>query len=208
MTDYSIYLVTDTQMCGAEGVAWTVARAIDGGVTLVQVRDRDADDATFLQIARDVVAVCAPLGVPVLLNDRVHLVAEAGAQGAHIGQGDLPVSEARAALGRDAILGLSISSAAQLADALPLGEQIDYLGIGPVWAQQTKLDAAPPIGLDGLGMLVAASPWPTVAIGGVNADNLGDVRLAGCDGGAVVSAVCGTAEPATAARNLVRAWQA
>lgn len=208
MTDYSIYLVTDTQMCGAEGVAWTVERAIDGGVTLVQVRDRDADDATFLQIARDVVAVCAPLGVPVLLNDRVHLVAEAGAQGAHIGQGDLPVSEARAALGRDAILGLSISSAAQLADALPLGEQIDYLGIGPVWAQQTKLDAAPPIGLDGLGMLVAASPWPTVAIGGVNADNLGDVRLAGCDGGAVVSAVCGTAEPATAARNLVRAWQA
>lgn len=208
MTDYSIYLVTDTQMCGAEGVAWTVARAIDGGVTLVQVRDRDADDATFLQIARDVVAVCAPLGVPVLLNDRVHLVAEAGAQGAHIGQGDLPVPEARAALGRDAILGLSISSAAQLADALPLGEQLDYLGIGPVWAQQTKLDAAPPIGLDGLGMLVAASPWPTVAIGGVNADNLGDVRLAGCDGGAVVSAVCGTAEPATAARNLVRAWQA
>lgn len=208
MTDYSIYLVTDTQMCGAEGVAWTVARAIDGGVTLVQVRDRDADDATFLQIARDVVAVCAPRGVPVLLNDRVHLVAEAGAQGAHIGQGDLPVPEARAALGRDAILGLSISSAAQLADALSLGEQIDYLGIGPVWAQQTKLDAAPPIGLDGLGMLVAASPWPTVAIGGVNADNLGDVRLAGCDGGAVVSAVCGTAEPATAARNLVRAWQA
>lgn len=205
--DLRLYLVTDTRLCGEVGVPETVSRAIDGGVTLVQVRDPDAGDDQFLALAREVVAIAKPRGVPVLLNDRVHLVLAAGAQGAHVGQGDLPVAHARSLLPDGAVLGLSVTSSAELDEAAHLRPIIDYVGVGPVWAPQTKPDAAPPIGLVELGRIAERSPWPAVAIGGIGISNVGSIREAGCAGAAVVSAICGTPDPGAAAARLLEGWQ-
>lgn len=206
MTDYSLYLVTDTGLCGARGVAWTVGEAIAGGATMVQVRDPHASDEDFLSLAREVVRAVAGR-VPVVLNDRVGLVVEAGADGAHIGQSDLPVERARRLLGAGALLGLSVTNGAELEAALPHGDSIDYIGLGPVWLQTTKPDAAPPLGLDGLAELAARCPWPSVAIGGINQSNLAAVKAAGVDGAAVVSAICGQPDPRAATQRLRQEWK-
>ena len=210
--DLSIYLVTDTAMCGALGVAETARLAVAAGVTLVQVRDPDASDDEFVTLAREVVHALSGSGVPVLLNDRVHLVAAAGADGAHVGQGDMPVAEARALLGENAILGLSVSDGEQLraarSGAQHSAEALDYLGLGPMRPTTTKPNHAPPSGLSGLARLAAESPWPTCAIGGVKAADAGDIRASGIDGMAVVSAICGQPDVTAATRALVEAWHA
>lgn len=206
--DLSVYLVTDTVLCsGPHGVVRTATQAASGGVSVVQVRDPAADDDTFLTLARAVVAALRGTGVPVILNDRVHLVQAAGADGAHIGQRDLAAEQARAVLGPDAILGLSIDHPAQVeaARALPAGT-VDYLGIGPVWAQQTKLDAAAPLGVDGAADIARRAGLPSVAIGGIDAQRARSLRGKGIDGVAVVSAICGQADPALAAAAIRRAW--
>lgn len=205
--DLSIYLVTDTALCGALGVPATVEAALAGGVTVVQVRDPDASDEQFLALSRQVVAVCRGTGVPVLLNDRVHLVADAGADGAHVGQADMPIAQAREILGGKAILGLSAATPGEFETARAAGARLDYVGIGPVFSQQTKLDAGAALGLDLLADLVAVCPWPAVAIGGVKAENLAALRATGVAGASVVSAICGRPDPEAAAAELARIWR-
>ncbi|WP_420174812.1 thiamine phosphate synthase [Luteococcus sp. OSA5] len=199
------YLVTDTRLCGGiDEVVATVDAAIDGGVTFVQVRDPHADDETFLALARRVVDTVAGR-VPVVLNDRVHLVCASGADGAHIGQDDADPLVARQLLGSKAILGLSVQTLDHVATAMALPDgTIDHLGVGPVWGQQTKLDAAAPGGPELLARICAASPWPCVAIGGVGPETAAQVATAGA-GMAVVSAICGTPDPRAATRALLEA---
>ncbi|MFN8075398.1 MAG: thiamine phosphate synthase [Kineosporiaceae bacterium] len=207
--DLRVYLVTDTGLCGERGVPATVAAAVRGGVTIVQLRDPDADDASFVALGRALAAELAGTGVPLIVNDRVHLVAEIGADGAHVGQGDLDVATARALLGPDALLGLSVQVPEELEAALEAGLDaglIDYLGVGPVWHQTTKAVPRPPLGVDGLAAVTAASPWPCVVIGGVDASRAAACKGAGAAGLAVVSAVCGQPDPELAARTLRTAW--
>lgn len=205
--DLSLYLVTDTVLCGAYGVAATVAAAVRGGVTAVQLRDPHATDDDLVTLGRSVAAALYGTGVPLLLNDRVHLVEAIGAQGAHIGQSDLGVAEARTILGPDAYLGLSAQTVAHVAAARRLTPHaIDYLGVGPIWAQTTKPDAAAPGGLGRLRAVLAASPWPCVAIGGIGAERAALVRAAGAAGVAMVSAICGRRDPEAAARDIRSAW--
>ncbi len=205
--DLTLYLVTDTTLCGSFGVAATVEAAVSGGVTAVQVRDPLATDDEFVRLGRSVAAVLAGTGVPLIVNDRVHLVQAIGADGAHVGQGDLDPVSARRMLGSDALLGLSVQTPAHVeaAGALPPGT-VDHLGVGPVWWQATKPDAADPGGLDTLAAIVRRSPWPCVAIGGIDASRVASVRSAGAAGVAVVSAICGQPDPAAAARRLREAW--
>jgi thiamine-phosphate pyrophosphorylase len=205
--DLRLYLVTDTTLCGAFGVAATVAAAVPAGVTVVQLRDPAATDDEFVRLGRSVAAVLAGTGVPLIVNDRVHLVDAIGADGAHVGQGDLDPVSARRILGPDALLGLSVQTPAHVeaAAALPPGT-VDHLGVGPVWWQATKPDAADPGGLDTLAATVRRSPWPCVAIGGIDASRVASVRSAGAAGMAVVSAICGQPDPAAAARRLREAW--
>ena len=207
--DLTLYLVTDTVLCGSRGVAATVEAALDGGVTVVQVRDPAAPDDEFVRLGRAVAEVLAGTGVPLIVNDRVHLVDLIGADGAHVGQGDLDPVAARSLLGPDAILGLSVQTVAHVdaAAALPPGT-VDHLGVGPVWWQATKPDAADPGGLDTLAAIVRRSPLPCVAIGGIDADRARSVRVTGAAGVAVVSAICGQPDPAAAARRVRRAWAA
>lgn len=206
--DLRLYLVTDTGLCGEYGVPQTVVDAVAGGVTFVQVRDPDASDAAFVALARQVREVLEGSGVPLIVNDRVHLVEQVGADGAHIGQSDLDPRQARELLGPDRVLGLSAQTIEHIdrARSLPDGT-IDYLGIGPVYPQTTKLNASAPQGLDGTAALAAASPWPCVAIGGINPSVAADIRRTGVDGIAVVSAICGQPDPRAAARELLRNWE-
>ena len=201
--DLTLYLVTDTQLCGPLGVAATVSAAVAAGVTVVQVRDRLASDEEFVRTGRSVAAALAGTGVPLIVNDRVHLVEAIGADGAHVGQADLDPVRARHLLGPDALLGLSVQTLEHVEAASRLEPgTIDLLGVGPVWWQATKLDAADPGGLQTLAAIVARSPWPCVAIGGIDAERAALVRSTGAAGVAVVSAICGQPDPAAAARRI------
>ncbi|MFN8080869.1 MAG: thiamine phosphate synthase [Kineosporiaceae bacterium] len=204
--DLSLYLVTDTALCGEVGVVATVRAAVANGVSLVQLRDPDADDAGFVALGRALVAELRGTGVPLIVNDRVHLAEAIGAAGAHVGQGDLDAAEARRVLGPDAVLGLSVQTLAHVETARGLGTAIDYLGVGPVWAQDTKPDAAPPGGLNLLRDIVIASPWPCVAIGGIGGERVAAVRRTGAAGVAVVSAICGRPDVASATAQMRRTW--
>jgi thiamine-phosphate pyrophosphorylase len=208
LLDLSLYLVTDTTLCGNFGVAATVAAAVRGGVTVVQLRDPQANDDEIVKLGRTVAAALRGTGVPLLVNDRVHLVDTIGAQGAHIGQSDLGVTEAREILGPHAYLGLSAQSVEHVTEARRHAlEDLDYLGVGPIWAQITKPDAAAPGGLERLRQVHAVSPWPCVAIGGIDAERARLVRAAGVSGVAVVSAICGRPDPEAASRDIRAAWE-
>jgi thiamine-phosphate pyrophosphorylase len=205
--DLSLYLVTDTLMCGQLGVAATVSAAVGAGATVVQLRDTDATDDELISLGRQVMAVLNGTDVALIVNDRVHLVDAIGAHGGHVGQCDLGIGPARALLGPTAYLGLSVQTVEQVGAARQHADgTVDYLGVGPVWGTATKLDAAAPGGLETLRQVTSASPWPCVAIGGINVQRMREVRHAGAVGAAVVSAICGQPDVAVATRALRTAW--
>lgn len=196
--DLSLYLVTDPALCAGHGLVETVVAAVRGGASVVQLRDKHAADGELIDQARRLKAALAGSGVPLIINDRLAVAVESGADGLHIGQDDGEVAEARAALGEQAILGLSVQTLEQLAriDA----KRLDYLGLGPVFATPSKHDHAEPLGFAGLATLAAASPLPGVAIGGLKAEHVAATRQAGAQGLAVISAICGMPDPEAAAR--------
>jgi thiamine-phosphate pyrophosphorylase len=200
---YQLSLVTDSALANGRSLVGVVAAAVKGGVTMVQLREKTASTRAFIEEARALKRLLAPLRVPLLINDRIDVALAAGADGAHVGQHDMPVALARQLLGPAAIIGLSITKLGEVR-----GEDVelaDYLGVGPVFAQSTKLDATPPLGLDGLAKVRRTTSKPIVAIGGVSAVNAGAVRSAGADGIAVVSAIMGAEDPMAAAAALVSA---
>lgn len=198
-----LYLVTDSGLCGPRGVPATVAAAVRGGVSLVQVREPGATTRELCTLVRAVQAVLAGTGVPLVVNDRLDVALATGADGVHLGQSDLPPLDARRLAGPDLLIGLSVSTAEQVtkACALPTGT-LDHLGVGPVWATATKTEAAAPLGLAGTAALVALSSLDCVAIGGIGPANVASVRATRTQGVAVVSAVCAAADPEQAAAAL------
>lgn len=200
--DLSLYLVLDPDLCGdAEGMLRTTAEALEGGVTIVQLRAPTWKKRALAACARDLLEMLRPRGIPLIINDHADVAAAVGADGLHVGQDDLSSADARRIIGPDMILGLSAGNVDEVGGVDPA--LVDYLGIGPVWATATKKDAGAAVGLEGLASLSAASPLPVVAIGGIGASNAADVMRTGVDGIAVVSAICGQASPRTAAENLL-----
>jgi thiamine-phosphate pyrophosphorylase len=205
--DPTLYLVTDTALCRPRPVADVVRAAVAGGVTAVQVRDKTASRRELLALTRAVQAALADRpDVPVVVNDAVDVALVAGADGVHVGQDDLPPAETRALLGPGRLLGVSVSSAAELDAvlALPAGT-VDVVGLSPVWATPTKPDAAAGLGLERSAALAAAAHaggLAAVAIGGIDAGRAADVARTGVDGICVVSAICAAADPEAAARAL------
>lgn len=186
-----------------------VRAAVAGGVTAVQLRDKGDDVRAQVTEARALVALLQPLGVPLLVNDRVDVALAAGAGGAHVGQEDLAPEDARRLLGPGRLVGLSVTTPDEAAGlgTLPAAT-VDYVGVGPVFATPTKPDAAPPLGIAGLraacAALAASVPAvPAIAIGGIAAHNAAAMIAAGADGVAVVSAICAADDPEWAARELV-----
>ncbi|ALM54202.1 thiamine phosphate synthase [Halomonas huangheensis] len=201
----SVYLVTDPGLCESYGLERTVMDAVQGGATLIQLRDKHAPDSELIDIATRLKSVMAESGVPLVINDRVAVAEASGADGVHLGQDDGDVADARRRLGNTAIIGLSVQNVEQLhtLDTTSL----DYLGLGPVFATATKSDHAAPLGFEGLARLIAASPLPNVAIGGLKAEHAAQIRQAGADGIAIISAICGQPDPKAATQELVREWE-
>ncbi len=203
--DLSVYLVTDPVLCAARGVAETVQRAVAGGATMVQLRDPDAPTEALVAAARAIRAQLSGAGIALIINDNVEVALAAGADGVHLGQDDMDAGNARARLGPDAILGLSVGNLAELAASRAALPHIDYLGTGPFRATGTKANAGAAIGEAGLRAVRRAVGLPIVAIGGMAADNAAAAIRAGADGVAVVSAICGAEDPAAAAREIAAA---
>jgi thiamine-phosphate pyrophosphorylase len=198
--DLSVYLVTDPELCGERGVLATVEAAVRGGVSAVQLRDKQATARQLLAVAVDLARVLDGTGVPLLVNDRLDIALAAGADGVHLGQSDLDVESARRLAGPDFLIGLTVSRAEEiaLASALPVGT-VDYLGIGPVFPTTTKRDALGALGLDAVAALSSSTELPCVGIGGITARNAASVWATGLDGLAVASAVCAAVDPSAAA---------
>lgn len=202
--DLSVYLVTDRPLCLGRDLLDIVAQAVRGGATMVQLREKSASTREFVELARAVKALLAPLGVPLLINDRLDVALAAGADGLHVGQGDMHVLDARGLLGPEAILGLSTDTLEQALEAE--GLPVDYYGVGPVFPTSTKTDFShQPWGLDGLRALRPRISRPMVGIGGVGTANAAQIVASGADGVAVVSAICSAPSPEEAARALARA---
>lgn len=197
--DLSLMLVTDAAGAFVE----TVLAAVEGGVTIVQLRDKEADDATLTEAARALKHRLAPLGVPLIVNDRVAVARAAGADGVHLGQSDGDPAIAREILGPEPLIGLSVTAPDQTDTVDPA--VVDYVGLGPVFPTATKPDAAAPLGLDGFRTTRGSIDLPVIAIGGIDAANANSVIRAGADGLAVVSAICGAPDPRAAALALRQA---
>jgi len=200
---WRLYLVTDRGLARGRPIASIVEAAVRGGVTAVQLREKDCGARDFVQLGRELKMLLAPLQVPLIVNDRVDIALEIGADGVHLGQHDMDPASARRLLGPGAIVGLSIETIEQARAAAPL--DVDYLGVGPVFPTGTKPDAAPPLGLAALAEIRAISRHAIVAIGGIALENAPQAIHSGAGGVAVVSAICASADPERAARQLRQA---
>jgi thiamine-phosphate pyrophosphorylase len=198
--DLSLYLVLDPDLCAALGMVETARAAVAGGARVVQLRNKHADTARMIETGRALKAALFGTNARLIVNDDVEAAVAIGADGLHIGQEDMDAPTARARIGRDMILGLSVETEALAAAVDPA--IVDYAGIGPVFATPTKADHKQPIGFAGLARLVRICRVPSVAIGGLKADHVGAVFAAGADGLAVVSAICGTPDPEAATRDI------
>ncbi len=198
--DLRLYLVTDRGLSGGRNLEWIVAEAVKGGVSMVQLREKHTDTGEFVELAKRLKSLLSPLGIPLIINDRVDVAMAADADGVHIGQSDMAYEDARRLLGSNKIIGLSVENMDELAEANLL--DVDYIGISPVYSTSTKTDTARPFGLEGLRKAVRRSCHPTVAIGGMNKTSAADVVKTGTDGLAVVSAIVSAEEPAKAAKEL------
>jgi thiamine-phosphate pyrophosphorylase len=198
--DPRLCLVTDRGLSGGRTTEFVVEAALRGGATAIQIREKGCPAGEFLERALRLKALLDPAGVPLIVNDAIDVARACGAAGVHLGQGDAPPAEARRLLGPDAIIGLSVETFEQAARAED--EDVDYLGVGPIFPTLTKTDAAAPWGLDGLHRLRERNHKPLIAIGGIDASNAASVIEAGADGLAVVSAIVSAADPEAAARVL------
>lgn len=201
--DLSLTLVIGAADCGGRDLLEVVGAALAGGVTLVQLRDKQAPLERLVEAARALTAVLKPAGVPLIVNDTLEAVLAAPAQGLHLGQDDLDPATARAALGPWGIIGLSAGDAAEAARVDPA--LVDYAGIGPAYATGSKPDAGAALGPAGIRDLRRHLALPVVAIGGITAARAGEIVACGVEGVAVISAIAGAPDPEAAARDLRRA---
>ena len=196
-----LYLVTDPLLCAQAGVVETVKAALKGGVSFVQIRDKQATTQQLISVALQVKQVMEGSNVPLVVNDNVEAAIASKVDGVHIGQEDMDAAEARQLIGPDRILGLSVETEAAALQVDPA--IVDYAGAGPVFATQTKRDHKIPIGFSGLRRLCSRLSVPAVAIGGLKEEHCKSALAAGADGVAVVSAICSHPDPEQSARRLL-----
>lgn len=196
--DYSLYLVTDRKILGERDLVQSIELAIQGGVTLVQLREKSVSTREFLELAIRVKEITSRYRIPLIINDRLDIALAVDADGLHVGQDDLPMLKARE-LFPNKIIGVSAST---LAEALLAQQQgADYLGVGAVFSTSTKTDAVE-VSLEQLEIIKKSVTIPVVAIGGINETNLKQVLATGIDGVSVVSAILAKEDILMAAKQL------
>jgi thiamine-phosphate pyrophosphorylase len=181
-----LYLITDRRFLKGRSLTGSVEAAILGGVTIVQIREKDISSRQFYEIARSVKEVTDYYKLPLIINDRIDIAQAVDAAGVHLGQSDLHMLDARKILGQGKIIGISAGNAAEAAEAERNGA--DYVGIGAVYPTGSKNDADI-VGLDGLRDVVSSIAIPSVAIGGINSSNVRDILATGVNGISVISAI-------------------
>jgi thiamine-phosphate pyrophosphorylase len=199
-----LYAVLDAEVASAHGWALVdlAAAVLDGGATLLQVRAKALSSADLLEVSRQVVALAAPFGAAVVVNDRADVAVLAGAAGVHVGQDDLSPAQARAIVGPDALVGVSTHSRDQIAEAA--SAPVSYIAVGPVFGTVTKDTGYAAVGLE-LVRQAAATSFDVVAIGGVTLDRVPQVIAAGATSVAVITDLLSGGDPAARTRAFVDA---
>lgn len=202
--DYRLYLVTDRKILKRMDLFKAVEDSIKGGVTLVQLREKDISSLDFYNIALKMKKLVDFYDIPLIINDRLDIAQAVDADGLHIGQQDLPIQVARKILGPCKILGYSVSDVKEAVYGEKNGA--DYLGAGAVFATGSKKDAGEPIGLENLKMIKQSVSIPVVGIGGIGASNIKEVKETGVDGVSLISAILGSQDIEGATRELIDLW--
>lgn len=201
-TDLRVYLVLDIKVCGGLRQALKIAElALQNGVTLLQLRCKDGlwDKRSWYEGAMYVKRLCKDHDVPLIINDELDIMLAIDADGIHVGQSDLPVKVIRRLIGEDKIIGLSTHNIEQV-KAVP--EEVDYIGMGPVYPTTSKRNPDPVIGPHLLKEMARLKNLPGVAIGGITPKNTHEVMACGVEGVAVIGAICGQEDVAYATRQL------
>jgi thiamine-phosphate pyrophosphorylase len=184
--DTRVYAVLDPARCRGRPLGEMAEAAARGGATLMQYRDKSGSTRSLIEAASEIGRALGPFNVPLLINDRVDVALAVGCAGVHVGAEDMPPADARRLLGPESIVGCTVHSAEE-ADSVPPA-MLDYVSVGGVFATASKNNPQPPIGLDGVRVLIARlSDLPVCAIAGIDHHNAADVIAAGADGVAVIS---------------------
>jgi len=195
-----IYLVTDRRLIRDKSIQDVILQAIKGGVSMVQIREKEISTRTFIKEAQEIKKLIEPFDVPLIINDRVDVALAIGADGVHIGQQDIPYPFVRKILGEDAIIGLSVETLQQVQEAEDYN--VAYLGVSSIFPTNTKKNTNQIWGLEGLKKVRASSHHSLIAIGGINLSNAASVFEVGADGIAVVSAICSAENSEHTAKHL------
>lgn len=202
---YPLYLVLSEKDCAGRSWLWVAEEAIQGGVDIIQLREKDLPKATFLQRAQALKRLTDRWGIPLVINDAVDVAARVGAWGIHVGQSDRMPSSIRAEYGDDLHIGWSMEERTQLrSNEMP---HVHHIGLSPIYATPTKTDTITEWGLAGIREIRAQTAKPLIAIGQMNAETAAAAFAAGADSVAVVSAICGAAHPREAAEQLKQLWR-
>ena len=194
-----LYAVTDRTWLNGETLYKQVEEAIKGGVTFVQLREKNLDEKSFLNEALEIQILCKKYNIPFVINDNVEIARKINADGVHVGQSDMKAENVRAILGNDKILGVSAQTVEQALYAQKEGA--DYIGVGAVFPTGSKLDADN-VSLDTLKEICSAVNIPVVAIGGIGIDNVSKLKNSGITGIAVISAIFASDDIELATKNL------
>ena len=195
-----LYLVTDRDLSKGRSLDWVVEKAAKGGITIVQLREKDMETKDFIEEAKRIKKILEPYNIPLIINDRVDVALAIGADGVHLGQNDMPYPMARQILGNDSIIGVSVESIKQAEEANQF--DVDYIAISPVFKTPTKEELTQELGIIGVQKITGLSKHPSVGIGSIKPHNAESIIKAGADGLAVVSAICSADDPEKAASEL------
>jgi len=198
--DYTLYLVTDRGLSRGRSTLEIVQAAVRGGVTCVQLREKNCSAREFIAEATAIQSFLKEHGIPLIINDRLDIAQAIQADGVHLGQNDIPLKMARAIVKDSMLIGISAESLQDAVEAERDGA--DYIGVSPIYTTATKSDTAPALGLEGLREIRKAVKIPLVGIGGLNRSNAAEVIGNGADGIAVVSAIVSADDPENAAAEL------
>lgn len=196
----TLHVLTDRGLSLGRDTLTVAAAALDGGATVIQLRDKTASTCLLIEEAVALRALTRERGALLIVNDRIDVALAVDADGAHVGQDDMPAALARQLLGPERILGVSAGNLEEAAEAVLAGA--DYLGVGPIYATASKADAGQPQGTELLSQLAARHSLPLIAIGGISTRNTSEVIRAGATGIAVISAVVSAPDITAATREL------
>lgn len=201
--DHGLMYVTDDNIREDNLFLSIIEAALKGGANSIQLREKSGSTLSFFNRAVKVKKLCRHYNIPLIINDRLDIALAVNAEGLHIGQKDIPYTIARKVLGKNKIIGLSVSNINEAIEANKT--DVDYIGLSPVFSTTTKTsDLATPLGVEGVIRIKKITKKPIICIGGINANNISDLILNGADGIAVVSSISKAEDPELETKNLIQ----